>query len=176
MSGNQPPPFDDLLDALQVIGKALKNPRTADVRKRVPKEVADRHLDYRAIRELMGKPRKNGDPIVTFAASRIPIPGTTLSAIGLDLPLPEKAVFLAVFTGRTDPAELVDLESTTFVWTSAHKQSLAKTLPASRAALTVTSTAWFDLTQVQNSQPIIRLEFRRRGGYPIALGPRLAPV
>ena len=151
------PPYDDLLDVLREIARGLKDPKSRAVAAEVPADVAANHLDYLAIQELMGRRGgpKDPDHSVVFAAKRSR--GSTRTTITVFTSAPAGAK-LAVFTARGAPTEV--LEGGNHV----------------KATSTAPACVEFELDVVTNDQPIIRLELQRADGYPIALGPRLAPV
>jgi hypothetical protein len=154
------PPFEELLEALRAIEKALKDPKSRALTTEVPANVAANHLDYRAIRELMGRDRRPPDPATTFvfAASRSRRGNTNFSTIRL-FGVPADAARLAVFVSAGPATEIVDL-------------------PGSGGVDKTSGEDYFDvdLSVVTNDRPIVRLELLRDDGYPLRLGPRLAAV
>ncbi|GAB2603570.1 hypothetical protein [Kribbella endophytica] len=157
--GSTPPvPFDELLDALRAIEKALKDPASRSLATEVPIEVASSRLDYLAVRELMGRDRRPPDPASTFVfrAKRAALPKNDPHSTITVFAVPEVAAKLAVFTSAGPPAEVVDLPGG---------------VDRSRSG-----DVDFVLTTVTNDKPIVRLELRRDDDYPVRLGPRLAAV
>lgn len=147
--------YQDLLDLL----KGLKNPNSKALAEEVPPDVAANHLDYLAVQEMMGRLGGPNDPGNHFAlaAERTEISGTPYSTITV-FGAPPQAVKLAVFTVRGAPTET------------------AGQVGLSRPAGGGLSDVDFELKNVTNDQPIIRLEIQRADGYPIGLGPRLPKI
>ncbi|TCN41815.1 hypothetical protein EV644_104197 [Kribbella orskensis] len=159
MATSTTPPFEELLEALRAIEKALKDPKSRALSTEVPANVAANHLDYLAIRELMGRDRRPPDPATSlvFAASRTRRGNTNFSTIRI-YTAPAEATQLAVFATAGPATEIVALPD---------------------GGVDKTSGEEFvdvDLSVVTNDRPIIRLELLREDGYPLRLGPRLAAV
>jgi hypothetical protein len=150
------PEFDALLDEIRKIASALNSPRSRALSDEPPLgAAATSSVDYLALRQLMGRVRRDGEQDAVFPAGRKR--GGTHAVLSLG-PVPDDATQLAVFTGRGDPAEVVDL--------SGHSTAFAAS----------STPADFQLKTVTNDQVITRLEFRRADQYPLALGPRLLVV
>lgn len=149
--------FDALLKEISRIASALNDPRSSRLSEEVPIAAAARNVDYLALRQLMGRVRRDGEPVAVYPASRRrgSASGKAVLVLG---PLPDDVDNVAVFTQRGDPADVVPLAGhpTTFVAKSK--------LPE------------YPLPNVTNDQVITRLEFRRADDYPLALGPRLPVV
>ena len=159
MATSTTPPFEELLEALRAIEKALKDPKSRALSTEVPANVAANHLDYLAIRELMGRDRRPPDPATSlvFAASRSRRGNTNFSTIRI-YTAPAEAAQLAVFATAGPATEIAALPD---------------------GGVDKTSGEDFvdvDLSVVTNDRPIIRLELLRDDGYPLRLGPRLAAV
>jgi hypothetical protein len=149
--------FDALLEEIRKIANALTNPRSRALSNEPPAgAAAASNIDYLVLRQLMGRIRRDGEPVVIFSAARRKGSGShpvlTLGSV------PEDAEKLAVFTQRGDPAEVVALSGHPTPYTATSKP------------------VEYQLTTVTNEQVITRLEFRRADDYPLALGPRLAVV
>lgn len=159
--------FDQLLAALRAIERALKDPKSRALATEVPIDVASSHLDYLAIRELMGRDRRPPDPENTFVftASRSRRTNSSNSVITIFDP-PAVADKLAVFTSAVAAPEVVDLPAVVDRRGGGHGSSGGSG----------GNTVDVNLGQVTNDQPIVRLELRRVDGYPVRLGPRLAPI
>ncbi|MCW2762985.1 MAG: hypothetical protein JWR85_3186 [Marmoricola sp.] len=148
--------FNALLAEVSKIADALNNPRPTELSEEPPAAAAASHVDYLAVRQLMGRVPRAGEPAVVFPARRVNT-GRTHPQLELG-PVPDGATKVAVFVGRGVVAEDVDLTShPTF---DPKKKNTTK----------------YPLTVVTQDQVITRLEFRRDDDYPLALGPRLPVV
>lgn len=165
-TGGTTPPFDELLAALRAIEQALKDPKSRALATEVPIDVASSHLDYLAIRELMGRDRRPPDPENTFVftASRSSRANSPNSVITIFDP-PAVADKLAVFTSAVAAPEVVNIPG----GVDRHGGRRGGIGGGG-------NTVDVNLGQVTNDQPIVRLELRRDDGYPVRLGPRLAPI
>jgi hypothetical protein len=148
------PEFDALLAEITKIAVALNNPRSISLSDEPPAAAAPSHIDYLALRQLMGRIPREGEPGVVFPAGRVNAGGSH-PAIELG-PVPADTAKLAVFVNRT---KVEDVDLTT------HTYDLKKK-----------STTQHPLKIVTHDQVITRLEFRRADDYPLALGPRLPVV
>jgi hypothetical protein len=117
-------------------------------------------VDYLVLRDLVGRPFDEVQR--TVGATRY-----TDQTVLFDGPIPAAATTVAVFTRRSvapdEVAEIVDFSSVEKV----KKQTGRSGSDPIRG---------FQLTDVTDDQPIVRLELRDNGGLAVALGPRLAPV
>ncbi|MFG1622533.1 hypothetical protein [Kribbella sp. NPDC049227] len=170
-TGGTTPPFDDLLAALRAIEQALKDPKSRALSTEVPIDVASSHLDYLAIRELMGRDRRPPDPENTFVftASRSSRANSSKSVITIFDP-PAVADKLAVFTSAVAAPEVVDIPG------GVDRRSGRRGGSGGSGGGSGGNSVDVNLGQVTNDQPIVRLELRRDDGYPVRLGPRLAPI
>lgn len=149
------PDWPTLLAELQRIADALENP--PDIH---PPEVNDAllatataNVDYLAVRQLMKRvPRRNEPQVLVLAGcdrSKGAPPLLVLDEI------PEDTASVAVFTGRGDPADVVDV--------STH----ATTFATNQASQT------YQLPNVGIDQDITRVEFRRADDFPLGIAQRL---
>lgn len=150
------PEFDALLAEISKIAVALNNPRTTELSEEPSAAAAASNVDYLAVRQLMGRVPREGEPGVVFPAGRVN-GGGTHPQIELG-PVPNDVAKLAVFVGRGNKVEDVDL--TKHPTYDPQKKN----------------TKTYQLTVVTHDQVITRLEFRRTDDYPLALGPRLPVV
>jgi len=152
--------FDDLLKQIRRIGDSIGNSRSRAISNKVPRPVAARHVDYLALRQQMGREPRQGDVSVIFAATRERTSASTSDLLLDKLPL--NATVVAVFTGRGQAAQEIDVSGTAVAFAAG---SGPQRFP-------------LDASKVANNQVITRLEARRgrRGRYPVAVGPRLPAV
>lgn len=152
---NSQPDYGELLTQLQRIASALENPPFRDDDESAPIEAATRNVDYLALRQMMGRVRRTGEPLVSVGAARSRTSGAELVLERI----PDGAKKVAVFTRRDDDdPEIVDLGS-------------HPAFDRNKRVLSV-----YPLTKVTHGQIITRLEFRGADDYPVGLGPRLAAV
>jgi hypothetical protein len=144
-----------LMRQLRRIAAALENPPDID-QPDVSESLlatATANLDYLALRQLMKRAPRRSEPAVLFLAGCDRTGGKPSLLIG---EVPADATQVAVFTGRGEPADLVDLttHATTY---AAGKQ---KRVP-------------YPLDHVGMDEDITRVEFRRGDHFPLGIAQRL---
>jgi hypothetical protein len=141
--------LNEILERLTAIAEALTDQTPPPRTPPTPQQSAT-IVDYLVLREVVGRRADELSRVVSAerrVRGRIDFP---------DAPPIEDGVRVAVFTERGNPAEVVTVDGSSG--------------PRSSPRRTVT------LTQVDDTQPIIRIEIRRDDDIAVALGPRLAAV